>query len=111
MDENPYKSPESVSEVEKRPQKQPAKPPNRYYYAAMCGLMAFLGLVTSQGVIVGIERAMLPIYALVACLVGILIAWRAFRDPESKWVFAVACLLGVSGYTLVFIRMALFGLK
>jgi hypothetical protein len=105
--DNPYQSPESPPEVEKRP----AKPPNRYYYAAMCGLMAFLGLVTSQGVIVGIERAMLPIYALVACLVGILIAWRAFRAPESKWVFAVACLLGVSGYILVFIHMAFFGLK
>ena len=119
MHENPYQSPKSVPKVEKRP----AKPPNRYFNAALYGVMAFLGCVMLQAIILEIvwvqtatvrslaeKRVMLPIHALIACPVGMLIAWWTFRAPQSKWVFAIALLLGLSPWALTVIGITFFGL-
>lgn len=56
------------------------------------------------------ERRMLAVYALIASPVGVLIARWTLRAPKSKWVFAVAFFLGVSGVILAFIGVAFFGL-
>lgn len=55
-------------------------------------------------------RRMLVVYALIASPVGLLFAVRALRAPESKWLFAVAVLLGIAPFILGFIGVAFFGL-
>lgn len=56
------------------------------------------------------ERRMLLIYALIASPVGVLIAGWTLRAPKSKWVFAVALLLGSSGFIVAFIGVIFLGL-
>ena len=123
MEENPYQSPTSEPEVEKLPTK-PVKPPNRYLLAAVYGLVVFLSFVMLQTVIWEIvwaqtntvpsltqKRLMLPSYALLACPLGVLIAWWTLRAPESKWVSAVALLLGLIPRAVAFVAIALFGVE
>ena len=122
MDENPYKSPESEPEI----QKPPPKPSNRFIFAGLYGFLAFGGFAMSQAVIVETywvlsepatvhslaeKRLMLPTYALIASPIGILIAWWTLRAPKSKWVFAVALVLGVNWAVLALIGIAFFGLE
>ena len=88
VDENPYQSPKSVPEVEKPPAKPPKEPRNRYVSAWSRGLGTLVGLVFLQIIIMEFvwghtdtlpsrsERRLLAVvYALIACPVGIFIAW------------------------------------
>ena len=112
MDENPYKSPESVSEVEKRP----AKSSSLYVSAMLRALGTLLGLVFSQAIIMqcfleqldirpsGAERRVLVlVFVLIACPVSMLIAWWTWRVPESKWAYVTAKLLGLSPFALLIV--------
>ncbi len=114
MDDNPYQSPKSAPEVEKRP----ARPVRRYSYAAFYGNIVFVGLVLSQATIMEFvwgqtdtflsradRRLMLLIYALIACPVGMLIAWWTWKVPESKWARVTAMLLGLSPLALLMFFM------
>jgi hypothetical protein len=106
MEENPYQSPESEPEVEKRPK----KPPIRYLLAACYGLMALAGGVLMQDVIcrtVWSHRRIPAFYALVACPLSVLIAWWTLRAPQTKWVLLVAILLLFGPAVLGLIAIAL----
>jgi hypothetical protein len=107
MDENPYQSPESEPEVEKRP----SKPPNRYSLALFRGFFAWVGLTMLQewglqALEVFLNRKIAPpgsmivTFALIALPVGVMIAWWTSRVPESKWARVVAMLSGLSPLAL-----------
>ncbi|MFC1597401.1 hypothetical protein ACFL5Q_05615 [Planctomycetota bacterium] len=112
MDENPYQSPRSFQEAEKPPK----KPPNRYVNAVLNGVMTFWACVMVQITVREVvadysipeKQAMLPIFALVALPVGVWIAWWTLRVPESKRVFPVAVLVGVSPWVLGLIGVFFF---
>jgi len=122
MDENPYKSPESEPEIEKRPTRpDPQWLETPWVNAALFSFMAWGGLVMSQAAIVDtfwpdvaptlqLKRQMLPKYALLALPIGALMAWRTLRAPKSKAVFSVAVCLGLSGFVLAFIGILFFDL-
>ena len=118
MEENPYQSPKSAPEVEKRPK----KPLSRYWFAFSCGFVAFSGFVWLQRMIWQIvwletntvpsltqKRLMLPAYVLLASPLGVLIAWWTLRAP-NKWVLAISMLLGLTPWVLAFVGIVLFGL-
>jgi hypothetical protein len=112
MDENPYRSPESESEVEKRPR----KPPNRNVKAAVWGTATYGGLSMFLAFIVrlllelGLEpiiRPDAPLFVIVVTAiagpVGVAVAWWTWRVPESKWPVVVAMLLASSPFLLLVI--------
>lgn len=122
MDEDPYKSPVFEPETQTLPRRPQSKPPNRHVLAVAYGWMAWGGLILAQAVVVETfwpstvptlteKRLMLPLYALLASPVAVLMAWRAWRAPRSKWVLGVACFLGLIWFALVLIGMAFFGLR
>lgn len=118
MDENPYQSPKAVPEVEKRP----VKPPNRYSSAAVCGFLGAIGPFILLSSFLGpfMSSVEVPLYMtlpmalaifFVPGTVGLAMARWAWCHPESKWVFPVACLLGMSGYIPFLIGILFFGLR
>ena len=120
MDDNPYQSPKFAPE----PEKPPAKPPNRYFLAALYGFMAWGGLAVAQALIVEIvwvqtatalsldeKRLVLAICVPIAFPVGMLIAWWTLRAPESKWVYAIALALALSPFVVGLIGIAFFAME
>jgi hypothetical protein len=114
MDENPYKSPESVSEVERQTAKAPTKLVKRHAKVAFYGNMACWGLFFFQMVIFEISRTLgvgerfrynwawlvLCAFLIHALLVGAAIAFWAWRNPKSKWPVVAATVLGCSPFLL-----------
>ena len=114
MDENPYKSPRSPPEVEERPK----WPPNRFFYAAVCGAGTLGGLLIAGATLVGLPleyTLFAPPYTkllffLIPGTVGLLMAGWAWRSPESVWPVAVSGLLWGSSLALWVIGGIFFGL-
>ena len=112
MEQNPYQSPKSVAEVEKRPKKSP----NRFFHAAVCGFLGFmgpfillLGLFRSSLTPLGPPYTALPVL-LIPVSVGVAMATWAWYYPESKWVLPVAILLVVTGFAIpILIGVLVFG--
>jgi hypothetical protein len=115
--DNPYQSPKSIPEVEKRP----VKPPGRYVSAVLRGSGTWLGLVFSLTIIMlcvwekldmqpsGAERRLsVLVCALIACPVGMSIAWWTWKAPDSKWARVTAKLLGLSPLALLMFLMLYF---
>lgn len=107
MDDNPYQSPESEPEVEKRPK----KPLSRSGSAGFLGLFAFLGgmlLYVLAGDLASYFEmwiqfdALWWLWAVVACAFGVIVACWTWRSPESKLPTLVIALLG-SAICLVFL--------
>jgi hypothetical protein len=96
-DLNPYQSPESAGEPEKRP----PKPPNRYVVALCYGLMIFSGFFMHAftiGECAYAPRCLSQIKVVLwplAALLGAVMAYLVWRNPASRWAAAVAfgCLL------------------
>ncbi len=116
MEENPYRSPEPVPQVEKRP----TKPPNRYLNAGLNGLLSFVGLGILLAGILGvflspnvrlISRSSFPLsvmaIAVIAGPAGAAVAWWTWRAPESKWPAVTAILSGSSPLAL-FVLVVLY---
>ena len=116
MEDNPYQSPESAPEVEKRPQKPPT---NRYERAGLAGLLTFLGvmvlLVPVFSSIASFSDRKIQIHtywwlmAIIACPFGVGMAWWTWRSPESK-LPAIVVLLLVSFILLGFLALVIYGL-
>ena len=114
MNDNPYQSPESAPEVEER-QKWP---PNRFFYAAVCGASTLGGLLIAQATLVGfpLEYTLFAppytmlLFFLIPGTVGLLMAGWAWRSPESVWPVAVSGLLWGSSLALWVIGGIFFGL-
>lgn len=118
MDDNPYKSPASEPGVEKRPK----KPPNRFFFAAVCAFLGFIGTFMLLSPLMGflISSVEVPLYMAlpmglaIFCVpgtVGLAMARWAWCHPESRWVLPVALLLALSGYIPLLIGILFFGLR
>jgi len=122
MEENPYKSPESEWEIEKRPSRpDPQWLETPWVKAVLYSFIAWGGLTMLQAVIVDtfwpdvaptlqLKRQMLPKYALLALPIGALIAWWTLRAPKSKAVFPVTLCLGLVWCVLALIGILFFDL-
>jgi hypothetical protein len=122
VNDNPYQSPKSEPEVEERPK----WPPNRFFYAAICGVGTLGGLLIWQwmlATLVGLRLenplfapsyTMLPYTMLVLFLipgtVGLVVVSWAWRSPKSVWPVAVAGLLWGTSLAVWFIGGLFFGL-
>ena len=115
MDDNPYQSPESVPEVEKRPR----KPPSRFGSAVACGILAAIGPFNLLAPLVNrFTPSDVPLYMkfpmllsdfLIAGAVGLVMARWAWRHPYSRWVLPVALLLLLTGFIPILIDILFFG--
>lgn len=103
MEENPYKSPDTAPEAEKRP----VKPPIRFFYAAVCGVATLGGLFIWQATLVGLPLFVPPhtmlLFALVPGTVALAVASWAWRSSELVWPAAVAGLLWGSSLAFWFL--------
>ena len=116
MDDNPYQSPESDTKIEKRPK----KPPNRFGFGAVCGYFGAIGPYILLSSLLGpfMSSVEVPLYMALPMFlsiffipgtVGLAMARWAWRHPESKWVFPVAILLGLTGFIPVLVGILFFG--
>ena len=104
MDENPYQSPTSFQEVEKRSERSPEKPTYRYVLAPFFGLLACAGVLGLEWRIGGLELEIasdsgwLGMCAplVLPLLFGAVIAYWTLRNPKSKWNAVVAITVAVS---------------
>lgn len=113
MNDNPYQSPKSAYEVEKRPEKRP----NRYFHALVCGFFAFVALFNSLGLGLVMPFGSAPPYMLLLFLLvipvtfGLVVAIWAWRYSESKWVFPVVVLLGLTSLMPFLVGIFFFGFR
>lgn len=113
MNNNPYRSPESASKVERQPEKLPN---NRYERASLLGLLTFLGvmilLVPFFTIATIHEKNPIHTYAwhmaLVACPFGVGMAWWTWRSPKSK-LPAMVVLLLLSFIVVGFLAVMILG--
>ena len=112
MDDNPYQSPESDPEFEKRPKKSP----NRFFHAAVCGFFGFMGpFILLLGLFGASLTPFAPPYSalpmlLIPLTIAVAMATWAWCYPESKWVLPVAILLVVTGFAIpILIGVLVFG--
>ena len=116
MDKNPYESPQSDPEIETS---APMAFSELLSRLVLAGIYSSLQMVawkifwvqTHSDSSLAFRRLMIPYHFPLACLVGVLITWWTMRAPESKWILAVALLLGVSFVPLALIGMVFFGVR
>ena len=115
MDDNPYQSPTSAPEPEKRPK----NPPSRFGFAVGCGVLGAIGPFNLLAPLVNrFTLSHVPLYIrfpmvlsefLIAGAVGLVMARWAWRHPYSRWVLPVALLLLLTGFIPILIDILFFG--